>query len=168
MNNNTSAEELKELVNGLNFAQKVDRSLGLIEEAYKEFGDRMVAANSLGKDSVAVWHLVKRVAPKARGFIVTTRFKPAETVTFMNEQVKIFPELSIFKNDEALPDPELFRVAPDLCCNLLKVQPVQRAIEEMGVDCWVTGLRCTAGRTRTDYREVEERDKGLIQLNTIL
>jgi phosphoadenosine phosphosulfate reductase len=59
-------------------------------------------------------------------------------------------------------------VAPDLCCNLLKVKPVQQAITEMGVDCWVTGLRCTEGRTRTDYREVEERDKGLIKLNPIL
>jgi len=29
-------------------------------------------------------------------------------------------------------------------------------------------LRCTEGRTRTDYKEVEERDKGLIKLNPIL
>ncbi len=168
MRANPSGEELKRLVEELNFAQKVDRSLSLIGEAYKEFGDRMVAANSLGKDSVAVWHLVKRVAPKARGFIITTRFKPAETVKFMNEQVARYPELKIYKNDDPLPEKDLYRVAPDLCCNLLKVKPVQQAIEEMGVDCWVTGLRCTEGRTRTDYREVEERDKGLIKLNPIL
>jgi phosphoadenosine phosphosulfate reductase len=38
----------------------------------------------------------------------------------------------------------------------------------MGARCWVTGLRCTEGRTRTDFREVEERDPGLIKLNPIL
>jgi phosphoadenosine phosphosulfate reductase len=38
----------------------------------------------------------------------------------------------------------------------------------MNVKCWVTGLRCTEGRTRTDYQEIEERDKGLIKLNPIL
>ena len=38
----------------------------------------------------------------------------------------------------------------------------------MKVRCWVTGLRCTECRTRTDYKEVEERDKGLIKLNPIL
>jgi phosphoadenosine phosphosulfate reductase len=38
----------------------------------------------------------------------------------------------------------------------------------MNVQCWVTGLRCTEGRTRTDFKEVEERDKGLIKLNPIL
>jgi phosphoadenosine phosphosulfate reductase len=168
MRENPSSEELKRLVEELNFAQKVDRSLSLIEEAFNEFGDRMVVANSLGKDSIVVWHLVKQVALKARGFIITTRFKPVETVKFMWEQVSRYPELKIYKNDDVLPEKELYRAAPDLCCNLLKVKPVQQAIEEMGVDCWVTGLRCTEGRTRTDYREVEERDKGLIKLNPIL
>ncbi len=38
----------------------------------------------------------------------------------------------------------------------------------MKVKCWVTGLRCTEGRTRMDYKEVEERDKGLVKLNPIL
>jgi phosphoadenosine phosphosulfate reductase len=38
----------------------------------------------------------------------------------------------------------------------------------MGVNCWVTGLRCTEGRTRTDFREIEQRDPGLVKLNPIL
>jgi phosphoadenosine phosphosulfate reductase len=38
----------------------------------------------------------------------------------------------------------------------------------MGVKCWVTGLRCTEGRTRVDYKEVESRDEGLLKLNPIL
>jgi len=38
----------------------------------------------------------------------------------------------------------------------------------MDVACWVTGLGCTEGRTRTDFQEVEHRDKGLIRLNPIL
>ena len=51
---------------------------------------------------------------------------------------------------------------------MLKVEPTRQAIEEMDVTCWVTGLRCTEGRTRTDFQEVEQRDKGLIKLNPIL
>ena len=76
--------DVTKLVDSLNFAQKVERSLDLISDAYSNHGDRMVVANSLGKDSVAVWHLVKRVSPDIRGFIVTTRYKPAETVAFMH------------------------------------------------------------------------------------
>ncbi len=163
----STTENLPALVAGLNFAQKVDRSLGLIREAYQEYGDRLVVANSLGKDSVAVWHLTRRVSPEIRGFIITTRYKPAETVAFMKQEVARYPQLRIFKNDEPIPD-ELYSSEPDRCCDILKVQPTRRAIEEMNVACWVTGLRCTEGRTRTDFREIEERDKGLIKLNPIL
>ncbi|NQU17930.1 MAG: phosphoadenylyl-sulfate reductase [Candidatus Saganbacteria bacterium] len=161
-------DDLKHLVDNLHFKQKVDRSLALIEEAYKKYGDGLVVANSLGKDSVVVWDLAKKVSPKIKGFIVTTRFKPKETKKFMNDEVAKYPELKIYSNDEVKIEKELYKTDPDKCCDLLKVQPVRQAVEEMKVSCWVTGLRCTEGRTRTDFREVEERDKDLIKLNPIL
>jgi len=160
-------EDLKELVEKLNFKEKVDRSEGLIKAAYKKYGDGLVVANSMGKDSVAVWALAKRVSPKIRGFIVTTRFKPKETVKFMQETVARYPEIKVYKSDVEIPD-KLYETDPDKCCDILKVEPTRGAIKEMGVTCWVTGLRCTEGRTRTDFKEVEERDKGLIKLNPIL
>ena len=160
-------DNLKELVETLNFKEKVGRSLAIIKEAYEKYGDGLVVANSLGKDSVAVWDLAKKVSSKIRGFIVTTRFKPKETVQFMNEEVARYPELKVYKNGSEIPD-RLYETNPDKCCDILKVEPVKRAVKEMNVTCWVTGLRCTEGRTRTDFKEVEERDKGLIKLNPIL
>ena len=160
-------EDVAELVTGLNFAQKIERSLELIKQAYAEYGESLVVANSLGKDSVAVWHLAKKVSPKIRGFVITTRFKPPETVQFMNEQVARYPELKVFRNDVEIPA-KLYLSNPDRCCELLKVEPTRWAIEQMKVSCWATGLRCTEGRTRTDFKEIEERDPGLIKLNPIL
>ena len=160
-------DDLKVLVDSLTYRQKVERSLMLIEEACEMYGEGLVVANSLGKDSVCVWALAKMVSPKIRGFIVTTRFKPPETISFMREIVEEYPELRIYKNDEEIPE-RLYENDPDRCCNILKVLPTRWAIEEMNVTCWVTGLRCTEGRTRTDYKEVEERDKGLMKLNPIL
>jgi phosphoadenosine phosphosulfate reductase len=160
-------EDVKALVEGLNFAEKVNRSLNLIREAYKAYGDRLVVANSLGKDSSVIWHLAKRANPDIKGFIVTTRFKPLETKEFMKEEVKRYPELSVYSNEEEIPD-KLYETDPDKCCDLLKVEPTRQAIRELDVGCWVTGLRCTEGRTRVDFQEIEERDKGLIKLNPIL
>lgn len=160
-------QNVKELVEKLNFSEKVNRSLDLIDRAYQEFGDNLVVANSLGKDSSVIWHLAKRVNKKIRGFIVTTRFKPPETKQFMKEEVERYPELRIFSNDEEIPD-KLYETDPDRCCDILKVKPVSQAVREMDVKCWITGLRCTEGRTRTGYKEVEELDKGLIKLNPIL
>jgi phosphoadenosine phosphosulfate reductase len=162
-----AVEDIRKLVDGLNFAQKVERSLDLLSEAYREHGDRLVVANSLGKDSCVVWDLAKRVSPNIRGFIVTTRFKPPETIAFMHETVAKYPELRVFSNDASLPD-RLYATDPDQCCDILKVEPTRRAVREMDVNCWVTGLRCTEGRTRTDFQEIEQRDPGLVKLNPIL
>ena len=155
------------LVNNLTFKQKVERSLNLIDEAYKKYGEGFVVANSLGKDSVCVWDLAKKINPKIKGFIVTTRFKPKETIDFMYKTVNKYPEIRIFKNDQPIEE-NLYRKDPDKCCYLLKVLPTRWAIEQMRVTCWATGLRCTEGRTRIDFKEIEERDKGLIKLNPIL
>lgn len=160
-------DDVKELVDSLNFKEKVERSLSLIKEAYKKYGDGLVVANSLGKDSVCVWDLAKKVSPDIKGFIVTTRFKPPETIWFMNDMVTRYPELKICKSDSKIPD-KLYETNPDKCCDILKVEPTRRAIEELKVKCWATGLRCTEGRTRTDFREVEKRDKDLVKLNPIL
>jgi len=160
-------DDLKDLVENLNFKEKVDRSLGLIKEAYEKYGEGLVVANSLGKDSVVVWDLAKKVSPKIRGFIVTTRFKPKTTKEFMNEEVARYPEMKVFESDVEIPD-KLYLNEPDKCCDLLKVEPTRQAIEEMNVKCWVTGLRCTEGRTRTDFKEVEMRDVGLVKLNPVL
>ncbi len=162
-----TTENIAELVEKLNFAQKVDRSLTLIEAAHREFGDGLVVANSLGKDSSVVWHLAKRISPKIRGFIITTRFKPPETKQFMKQETSRCPELKVFRNDEKIPD-KLYATDPDQCCEILKVKPIRQAIKEMEVSCWVTGLRCTEGRTRTDFKEIEQRDADLIKLNPIL
>lgn len=160
-------QNLNELVDKLNFKEKVERSIGLIKRAYKKYGNGLVIANSLGKDSCVVWDLAKRVSPKIRGFIVTTRFKPKETIQFMRKLVKKYPELQIFRSDEKITE-GLYKTDPDKCCQILKVTPTKQAIEKMKVKCWVTGLRCTEGRTRTDYQETEHRDKDLVKLNPIL
>ena len=85
----------------------------------------------------------------------------------MTREVERYPELKVFESNEPIPE-KLYETQPDRCCDILKVEPTRQAIKEMDVACWVTGLRCTEGRTRTDFQEVEERDKGLIKLNPIL
>lgn len=159
-------DNLKELVDSLHFGEKVERAKEILAWAFEKYGDKAVVANSLGKDSMVVWDLVKKVNPGARGFIVTTPYKPPETVQFMHDLMATDKNLKVFKSDQDVGN--LYETDPDKCCQILKVEPVRRAVEEMDVDCWITGLRCTEGRTRTDYKEVEERDEGLVKLNPIL
>ncbi|MGK7345505.1 MAG: phosphoadenylyl-sulfate reductase [Candidatus Nitrospinota bacterium M3_3B_026] len=159
-------EEIEKLVEGLHFKQKVERAKNLLEWAFAEYGDNAVVANSLGKDSMVVWDLARKVNPAARGFIVTTPYKPKETIDYMNDLAADDPDLRIYKSDQDVG--ELYKTDPDECCRILKVEPVRQAVAEMDVKLWITGLRCTEGRTRTDFREVEQRDEGLYKLNPIL
>src|SRR4030065_818342 len=162
-----TSEEVSALVEKLNFKQKVERSLGLIEQANTLYGDQLVVANSLGKDSSVIWDLAKRVNPDMKGFIITTRYKPEKTKKYMNKMTSRYPELIVYENNAEIPH-NLYSTDPDKCCEILKVLPTRKAIAEMKAKCWITGLRCTEGRTRTDFKEMEERDVGLLKLNPIL
>jgi phosphoadenosine phosphosulfate reductase len=163
----TENVNLHELVDGLHYGEKVERAKALLAWAFDKFGDKAVIANSLGKDSMVVWDLAVKVNPDVKGFIVTTCYKPQETIDYMNELVAQYPNnLTIYKSDRQVG--ELYKTDPDACCKILKVEPVRQAVEELNVECWITGLRCTEGRTRTEFREIEERDHGLIKLNPIL
>ena len=159
-------EDIKEMVDSLNFKEKVERSLTLIDEAYKNTAIHwwLQTASARTRLLSGIWQKGKS---DIRGFIVTTRFKPPETIQFMHRLASHYPELKIYKNDISIQE-GLYEFDPDKCCELLKVAPTRMAIEEMNVSCWVTGLRCTEGRTRTDFKEIEERDEDLIKLNPIL
>ncbi len=159
-------DSLTELVDSLHFEEKVERAKKLLEWAFDKFGQKAVIANSLGKDSMVVWDLAIKVNPDVRGFIVTTAYKPPETIEFMHNLVEEYTNLEIYKSAKDVGS--LYETDPDKCCQVLKVEPVRRAVKEMDVECWITGLRCTEGRTRTDFKEIEERDEGLIKLNPAL
>lgn len=156
-----------DLVNTLNFAQKVERAKDLLKGYHMRHGDRMVVAVSAGKDSSVVWHLAHSLFPDIRGFVVMTRFKPDETWAFSKMLVEKYPNLTIYESTADIPE-QFYKTDPGGCCDVLKVEPVARAIREMEALSWITGLRCTEGRTRTEYAEVEELDEGLIKLNPIL
>ena len=157
-----------ELVENLNFKDKIERSLSIIDKAYKEFGEFLVVAHSLGKDSIVVWDLVKKINPNIKGFIVTTRFKPFETKEFMKKTIKKYPELKVYQNDEQQIEDGLYKVDPDKCCYLLKVIPTRNALLDLNAKCWITGLRCTEGHTRNDFKEEEYREENLKKVNPIL
>lgn len=169
---------------------KVDNARKLIEDAVKMY-PRLKVACSFGKDSMVVVHLAKEVNKDIEIFSVMTRFKPADTLEYlekmnrlMNLNVTVYCVGNILLSDnikKVILDEREFDVAsiqswenigrplyltdPDKCCQLLKVDPTREALKD--ANAWITGLRCTEGRTRTDYKEIEEKG-GLVKINPIL
>ena len=174
--------------------EKVERAKILIEDTIRNY-QRVAVACSFGKDSMVTVHLAREVDPGIKIFSIMTRYKPAETFDYlrkMNKKMNLGTTVYMVADSvpEALQDGdlevillpteefsqkasqvkaqtggEIYKVDPDECCRLLKVDPTIVAVSNL--DAWITGLRCTEGRTRTDYQEVEDKG-GLIKINPIL
>ena len=173
---------------------KIEHTKRLIEEAIRNYR-RVAVACSFGKDSMVTVHLAREVEPDIPIFSVMTRYKPRETFEYlklMNKKWNLGTTVYMVADSipEALQDSSLevrllpakefdekasqievqygskiYQINPDECCRLLKVEPTKVAVSTL--DAWITGLRCTEGRTRTDYQEVENKD-GLVKINPIL
>jgi len=146
----------------MKFVYKVQKAKDLIRETLDKY-ERVALACSFGKDSMVTLHLALQVKPDILVFSVMTPFKPAITRNYksaMELEWRLNSKTYERQGGEKLED-------PDKCCDFYKVEPTKAAIEDLKLDAWITGLRRTEGRTRTDYEYVETRS-GLIKVNPIL
>ena len=183
-----------EALSNYTMEEKIEHAKELIEEAISNY-PRIAVACSFGKDSMVTVHIAREVDPDIKVFAVMTQYKPKDTFDYlrlMNKkmnlgvtvymvadsvseileddsiEVVLLPteeftkKASQVKNQTSL---EIYQIDPDECCRLLKVEPTKAAVKDL--DAWITGLRCTEGRTRTDYQEIEDKG-GLIKINPIL
>jgi 3'-phosphoadenosine 5'-phosphosulfate sulfotransferase (PAPS reductase)/FAD synthetase len=81
MNKITSAELTER--QGWNLDQKIDHSLGVIEQFYNYTGGRIVVMFSGGKDSTVLLHLVRRIYPDTKAVFVNTTNEFSEILRFV-------------------------------------------------------------------------------------
>jgi len=144
---------------------KVKHSLQLIREAVDRYWPKIAVACSWGKDSMVILHLALQVKPDIPIFTVLTPFKPPETLKYKDRIIKEWKlKVKEYMTAEKVPW-SLHLTAPDKCCQILKVLPTKAAVKDL--DCWITGLRNTEGRTRVNYKEIEKKGN-LVKINPIL
>ncbi len=151
----------------MNLIEKIALSKTLIKAALKEFPNVRLAC-SFGKDSMVVLHLALQIKPDIDVFFVNTPMKPEETKIYGLEITALWNlNLELVESDRKMNFhlANLWQTNPDLCCEIFKVEPTKKAL--VGVDCWITGLRNTEGKTRADYHVIEEGDN-ITKLNPIL
>lgn len=147
----------------MKFVDKVATAKGLIRDTLEKYNTAV--ACSFGKDSMVVLHLALEVDPSVKVFSVMTPFKPAITKMYKAAMtLKYDLNLNTLERKSEAPS-VLDGATPEECCQYYKVQPTAEAVYNL--DAWVTGLRRTEGRTRTNYDFIEA-DKGLVKVNPIL
>ena len=117
----------------------------VLEYAVDRFHPRLVVACSFQKEASVVLDLMLRAAPDARVFTLDTHVLFPETYeTWKKVEERYGIEVEVFQGPSlgrqaADHGDRLWERDPDACCDLRKVQPLNRALAD--VDAWVAGLR---------------------------
>ncbi|MFF0151460.1 phosphoadenylyl-sulfate reductase [Micromonospora sp. NPDC005203] len=146
-------------------------ALEIARWATQTFGDRFCVTSSMADAVLA--HLVSRVAPGVDVVFLDTGLHFPETLRVRDEVARtlpvnvrsIRPRLTVGQQDGQY-GPRLFNKSPDDCCQLRKVEPLERALS--GYDAWAAGLRRDESPTRANTPVVTfDARRGRVKVNPI-
>lgn len=140
---------------------------GIVTWARETFGQKLVLSTSFGIQSAVMLHLVTRVIPDIPVIWVDTGYLPPQTYRFAEQLTeRLHLNLKVYQSPisparmEALhgklwsqPDVE----ALNRYDQLRKVEPMQRALQELDATAWLAGLRRDQTGFRQSLRTVERQ-----------
>jgi len=149
-------------------------ALDIIDWAAGEYGDDLAMSSSFGADSAVLLHLATRVQPDIKVIAVDTGFLFPETRRFREELTRRL-NLNLIVVTPKVPTEvflaehgKMWRSSPDSCCAMNKREPFDRAKRELGIRCWLTGIRREQSSTRRDARTVQRDHLGLLKVCPIV
>lgn len=130
----------------------------IVAWAAETFGDGLVMSTSFGIHAAVTLHLVTQVMPRIPVVWVDTGYMPPETYRFAEDLTqRLALNLKVYQSPlsparmEALhgklwesDDVEVFNRYDQI----RKVEPMQRALQELGASAWIAGLRAS----QTEHR----------------
>lgn len=148
----------------------------IVAWAAARYGGRLALSSSFGAHSAVMLHLVTQVVPNVPVIFVDTGYLFAETYRFAEElRERLALNLHVFgpritaARQEALHG-KLWEHGEDGVRTYLalnKVEPMQRALVELGVEAWMAGLRSSQTEHRRALRPVSVQD-GRVKVHPIL
>lgn len=148
----------------------------IVRWAVERFDGRLALSSSFGAQSAVMLHLVSKVAPGIPVILVDTGYLFPETYRFAHElEARLDLKLHIVRprlsaaHQEAIYGRRWEQDGEELQSYLFmnKVEPMERALEELGASAWMAGLRAAQTDHRRSLRKVELQN-GRIKLHPIL
>lgn len=134
----------------------------ILQWAVDTYGQDLVMTSSFGLNGVALIHMLQEITRNFTVLFVDTGYHFPETLK-TKQQIEakydlrilvLHPQLSIERQAQ-MYGPNLFEHAPDLCCALRKVQPVQRALEQLEPEALLNARSRFQAKTRQNLPVVE-------------
>lgn len=137
---------------------------------HEEFGSRVVATTSFGLQAAVMLHLIHHHAPEMPVVFIDTGYLFPETYQYMQELMSQWPvNLHTYlprmtaAHQEALYGKlwEQGKEGNEKYALLNKVEPMNRALQELDADVWLSGLRRSQSSTRANRPFAEQQKKTL-------
>ncbi|MCC5788851.1 MAG: phosphoadenylyl-sulfate reductase [Opitutales bacterium] len=136
--------------------------------AHDHFPGKLVLSTSFGIQSAVMLHLVSQVAPETPVVFVDTGYLFPETYRFAQElQERLSLNLHKYVPRQTAAEQEALYgklweqgVQGLEKYNFInKVEPMNRALQELGAEAWLAGLRRSQASTRQDLEVVQRQNK---------
>ncbi len=139
----------------------------LVAWAADRFGDGLVVSTSFGIQSAATLHLVTRARPDVPVVWVDTGYLPAETYRFAEEltrrldlnlhvaQAELSPARMEALHGRLWESDDVADL--DRYDRLRKVEPMQRALRELGASAWISGIRAEQTAQREKLPRIDRQ-----------
>ncbi len=141
----------------------------LVEWAAQTFSEGLVMSTSFGIQSAVMLHLVTQVVPNIPVIWIDTGYLPAATYTFADEltqrlnlNLKVYQSTLSPARMEALQG-RLWESETVEGLNrydyIRKVEPMQRALDELKATAWLAGLRADQTKHRESLRQIDRQSE---------
>jgi phosphoadenosine phosphosulfate reductase len=146
----------------------------ILEWAFYTFGNRVAISSAFGAEGMVMIDIASKLRANFRLFTLDTGFLFPETYTLMNrvEQkygvaIERAPALLSPAEQERAHGAELWQRDPDACCNLRKIEPLRRKLQQL--EAWITSIRRDQTEARASAGKIEwDAQFGLVKINPIV
>ena len=139
-----------------------------------EFKGKTALISSFGADAALMLALVAEVNKDTPVFFLETQKHFPETLDYARTlteslgltQVKwLTPDPKLVQNIDTKGD--LWSTQPNRCCWLRKVEPLNRAVAELGIEALITGRKRYQTPDRAEMQTIELDDQGIFRINPV-
>jgi phosphoadenosine phosphosulfate reductase len=139
-----------------------------------EFAGRIALISSFGADAALMLALLSEVDRATPVLFLETQKHFPETLDYARTLTEklgltqvhwLAPDHDMTRRID--PAGDLWSTAPNRCCWLRKVEPLNRAVERLGIKALITGRKRYQTPDRAEMQTIELDDRGIFRINPI-
>jgi len=141
---------------------------------HDEFKGKIALISSFGADAALLLSMVAKIDPSTHIFFLETQKHFPETLSYAR---LLSDKLNLSNVHWLSPDPalvsnidtngDLWSTQPNRCCWMRKVEPLDRAVAELGIEALITGRKRYQTPERANMETIELDDKNIFRINPL-